>query len=74
MICIMYKEIGILFKKATKAPTGDLKLPLGKWFIRAYRKKATPKLIISDIDEVPTSDPIDKTITNADKSADNSLF
>lgn len=69
----MYKEVGILFKKEHKAPTGDLKLPLGKWFLKAHKKLMMPKMVIED-EEIPEADKIDTTITDADKSANNSLF
>ena len=70
----MYKEVGILFKKEHKAPTGDLKLPLGRWKLKAKRKKMMPKMEIDEVDEIPEAEEIDTTITDADKSADNSLF
>lgn len=69
----MYKEICVLFQKPIKAPTGDLKLPLDSWRIKTRRYKKAPRMEIPDA-EVPDAKEINTIITEADKTANNSLF
>ena len=50
-----------------------LKLPLDVWAIR-IRKGIMPKITIEDLEEIPSSEELDLSITEKSKDSNKSLF